>query len=98
MSDTAGTLASAGAAPTGPTCGNCRFGARVEINVVECRGVPPTPVAMLGQDAVGRPTMAVQLLRPRLPSSMEGCALHRPRMSAPDTGALGRLAANSAKN
>jgi hypothetical protein len=59
----------------GEKCGNCKFGKRVDISAVECNGIPPTPVGMMAADAMGRPTMAVQLLRPRLPSNTPACAL-----------------------
>lgn len=79
----------------GAKCGNCKFGARVEINAVECRGLPPTPVGMMTQDALGRPAMAVQLLRARLPSNEPGCALWKFKAQLIDLSALGAKRADA---
>lgn len=57
------------------TCGTCKFGRLVpeDIRVRECRGVPPTP-AIAGMTAEGP---AVMLLRARLPSTEDACALYK---------------------
>lgn len=65
-------------APTQTTCGNCEFGANVQIGVVECFGVPPTPVLMgARQNLAGQQEANIQLLRPRLDATTAACALHR---------------------
>lgn len=58
------------------TCGNCKHGQRADLNVVECYGVPPTPVATAqGRDMAGQTQVAIQLLRPRLPANERACSL-----------------------
>lgn len=60
------------------TCGSCKFGKRVDITQVECRGVPPTPVVAGQQrNALGQVNMAIQLLRPVLPAQEQACALYQ---------------------
>jgi hypothetical protein len=56
-------------------CGNCEFAHMVpeDFKVIECRGLPPTP-AIVGMGPNGP---AIAVLRPRLPRSEAGCALHR---------------------
>lgn len=63
--------------PDAPTCGNCFFGHGVDVGQVECRGLPPTPIPMPARDAVGNIAMTIQMMRPRLPTTLAGCALHR---------------------
>lgn len=49
------------------SCGSCRFGHRVDLNVIECHGTPPVPVMVPAPpDALGRPQVGIQLLRARL--------------------------------
>lgn len=62
--------------PTPNSCGNCKFGVRIELGVVECHGLPPTPVVM-GQGPGG---IATGLLRARLPGNEPGCALWTSKM------------------
>lgn len=64
---------------TAPTCGSCRYGRLVkeDLKQVECGGVPPIP-AVMGMGQAG-PVIAV--LRPRLPRTEPGCALHKPAVA-----------------
>jgi hypothetical protein len=60
------------------TCGNCRYGAIIpeQLGVVECNGVPPTPVMVaVGQNLAGQQQMSIQLFRARLDMRQASCAL-----------------------
>ncbi len=61
------------------TCGNCRFRQNVveDLQILECHGLPPTPVIM----GMGQTGPAVGLLRPRLPRTEKACALHKPDLA-----------------
>lgn len=62
------------------TCGGCRYAKLLDIGEIECGGVPPTPV-MLGvrQGLAGQSEPMIGLFRPRMPSTMAGCALWKAR-------------------
>lgn len=65
------------------SCGTCRFGHRVDLNVCECHGVPPSPVPLPGPpDALGRPQLAIQMFRARLPANEAACSLWKPQIEA----------------
>lgn len=68
------------------TCSNCKFGQTIkeDLTIVECHGVPPTPVIM-GMSPQGP---AVSILRCRLPRAEPGCALWKLRPSVADTTAV----------
>lgn len=71
------------------TCGTCKFGHRVDIQAVECRGIPPTPsVVASRQGLMGREEMAVQLLRARLPANEPACALYKFKAQIIDLNAV----------
>jgi hypothetical protein len=57
-----------------PTCGNCRYAAPVpsDLTQIECKGVPPTPVALPHPQGV-----QISPIRPRLPRTEPACALHK---------------------
>lgn len=60
------------------TCGSCRFARFEDMGLIECRGVPPTPVVLgMGQNLAGKQGANVQLLRARLPATEAACALYR---------------------
>lgn len=57
-------------------CGTCKYAKRIDLNMIECRGVPPIPVVCgAGQDALGRMAMNIELMRPRMAVKEIGCAL-----------------------
>lgn len=77
------------ASEIGEKCGTCRYGHRIDLQAVECRGLPPTPVLVPGPpDALGRPQMQTVSLRTRLPANEPGCALWKMKMPVFDLGAL----------
>ena len=61
------------------TCGTCKFGAPVvgDLQVVECRGVPPTPCIVGAQQTVRGPAFQLELMRPRMARLETACALHK---------------------
>ena len=64
--------------PDAEVCGRCRFSHVIpeNIEVIECHGVPPTPVVIGGKPNIaGQVQLGVELLRARLPWAEAGCAL-----------------------
>lgn len=60
------------------TCGNCRFGKRVDVMSVECHGLPPTPaVVATGQNLAGQPATQIALLFAVQPADTPRCALYQ---------------------
>lgn len=63
-------------APTLPRCGNCSFAKRLDLQFIECHGVPPTPVVMgASQGAFGKVNLNIELMRARLSVNELPCAL-----------------------
>lgn len=61
-------------------CATCDHAVFIDGENIECYGVPPTPVLMGGgKDLAGRPTLACELLRPRLKATARACGMHKPR-------------------
>lgn len=67
-------------------CGNCAFGQTIkeDLKVVECRGMPPTPVIM----GMGPQGPAIGLLRARMDRAERACALYA-RVQAPASSLIG---------
>lgn len=58
------------------SCGNCEHTKRIDLQVVECFGVPPTPcITGAQQGALGRMNLTVELMRPRMAVNEKPCAL-----------------------
>ena len=71
-------------APTRPSilipalCGNCDFAEpQPDLKVVACHGVPPTPCITGGQQTLKGPEYQVEMMVPRVPRALKGCALWR---------------------
>lgn len=59
-----------------PTCGNCKYAKRLDLQMIECHGVPPTPVVMgATQGAFGKVSLNIELMRARLSVNELPCAL-----------------------
>ena len=60
------------------TCGTCEFHeATGNLAMIICRGVPPTPCIVGGQQTVRGPEYQIELLSPQMSRSAKGCALWR---------------------
>jgi hypothetical protein len=71
-----GVLSKSTAVQSPPTCGNCKFAKRLDIQVVECHGVPPTPVVIAGSPGpLGKININVELMRARMSINEPACAL-----------------------
>lgn len=58
-------------------CATCKHGVRVDLKLLECYGLPPTPVVIGGKpDALGRMSLQVELMRPRLAITERACSLY----------------------
>lgn len=63
-------------APAKPSCGNCKYAKRLDLQFIECHGVPPTPVVMgATQGAFGKVALNIELMRARLSVNELPCAL-----------------------
>jgi hypothetical protein len=56
------------------TCGDCKFARpiREDLTLIECGGIPPTPIAFQVPQGV-----QINLMRPRLKRAEPACALHK---------------------
>lgn len=78
-----------------PTCGNCHFTKAVSLGVVECWGLPPTPVVMGGKpNLAGQVELQIELLRPQMSTQSPACALHRMKAAPGMPGLGGAMAGN----
>lgn len=69
-------MAAEAIAPTKPSCGNCKYAKRLDLQFIECHGVPPTPVVIGGSHgAFGKMNLNVELMRARLSVNELPCAL-----------------------
>lgn len=60
------------------TCGTCRYHQSTpDLTQVICKGVPPTPCIIGGQQTVAGMSYQVELMSPHMARSAPGCALHR---------------------
>ena len=65
-----------------PTCGTCEFHEpTANLAIIVCRGVPPTPCIVGGQQTVRGPEYALELMSPQLPRTYKACALWRQKAS-----------------
>ena len=65
------------------TCGGCEYAEPTQdLSVVVCHGVPPTPcVVGAQQDALGRAHFNLEMMVPRVPRALKGCALWSRRLT-----------------
>lgn len=66
------------------TCGTCAWAVMnpQQIGMFVCHGAPPTP-AVLGvtQDALGRPQVQIECLRPNVLVATRACSVHKPKIA-----------------
>lgn len=55
-------------------CGTCKFAKRIDLQTLECFGVPPTPVMIGGKPGLGGVQIQFQMVRPRVSPNERGCA------------------------
>lgn len=59
-------------------CGNCQHAKLIDIGFIECWGGPPTVcIVSIQADALGRPQIQAEALRPRLKAETKACGQHK---------------------
>ena len=58
-------------------CGGCAYGKLVPQDMTKrfCNGLPPAPVAVPGRDQSGKTGIQIQMVRPVVGATDDGCAL-----------------------
>ena len=57
-------------------CGNCEHAKRLDLQFIQCFGVPPTPVVIGGTQGVfGKVELNIEVMRPRLSVNEKPCGL-----------------------
>ena len=63
---------------TFPKCGTCRYAQEFKGGMADCYGNPPMPLVLgATQDALGRPSLQIEVMVPKVKNDRPACHLHR---------------------